>query len=94
MKMDAIVTQVRENKTVNAKTGREVTYRDVFLADLSNDPLTRLNSEVVHRPNEDEFHAMPMKRGDKFKVALLQPLEMRSGLLVGRFDLQPMTSTK
>ncbi len=90
MKMEAIVTQVRENHSVSKTTGAPVTYRDVFFADLSTDPLTRLNSEVVYRPNDAEFQAQPMKRGDRFTVCLLQPLEMRAGLLVGRFDVQPL----
>lgn len=90
MKMRAMVTQVRENHSVT-KGGAPVTYRDVHLADASTDPLTRYSGEVVYRPNDSEFSALPLKRGDLVDCSVLQILELRNGNPVARVELKQVT---
>ena len=84
-----MVTTVRENHAVS-KIGAPVTYRDVHFSDTNPDPLTRLQGEVVWRPNDGEFLQSPCKRGDLFDLSVVQCLEMRNGNLVARVDLQPV----
>jgi len=90
MKIIGVVTEVREQRS-QTKQGVPVTYRDVFIADTSSDPLTRFSGEIVMRPNESEFQALPMKRGDKFTVNIMQVLELRSGNPVVRAHCEPFT---
>jgi len=93
MKIIGVVTEVKEQRS-QTKQGVPVTYRDVFIADTSADPLTRFNGEVVIRPNEAEWQTQSMKRGDKFNVSIMQVLELRSGNPVVRAHCEPITPTK